>query len=270
MPKFNDFDMKEWRLLSDIETDSLWLIDRRDNSGKHEGGYHGNFIPQIPRQFIKRFTKPGDTVLDPFMGGGTTAYECETLGRNFIGIDIKQDIVDYVGQRLLGQPSLPLDGPKNTFSLLLTGDSTAPEMYDLVREGLAHEAREKVQLVILHPPYFDILKFSDAPSDLSNAKTLADFVEKFGQVVRNCMEVLEDDRHLAVVIGDKYARGRWLPLGFYCMQECMNAGLTLKSIVVKNMDGSRAKQGKTDIWRYRALSSDYYVFKHEYILLFKK
>jgi hypothetical protein len=80
------------------------MIDRRDNSGKHSGFYHGNFVPQIPHQFIRRFTKAGDTVLDPFMGSGTTAYECETLARNFVGIDntstqfnqrIRSDIKDF-------------------------------------------------------------------------------------------------------------------------------------------------------------------------------
>ena len=35
------------------------------------------------------------------------------------------------------------------------------------------------------------------------------------------------------------------------------------------MAGNRAKQNKEGIWRYRALSSDYYIFKHEYILIFK-
>lgn len=36
------------------------------------------------------------------------------------------------------------------------------------------------------------------------------------------------------------------------------------------MEGNRAKNNKRAIWRYRALSSDYYIFKHEYIFVFKK
>ena len=130
--------------------------------------------------------------------------------------------------------------------------------------------KKAVQLVILHPPYFDILKFSNNPNDLSNSKTLQDFLKLFGNVVKNCTEVLEQDRYLAIVIGDKYSGGEWVPLGFYCMNEAQKQGLKLKSIIIKNIDGNRAKQGKNDIWRYRALTSDYYIFKHEYILLFKK
>jgi len=40
-----------------INVDSLWLINERDKSGKHANVYHGNFIPQIPNQLIRRYTK---------------------------------------------------------------------------------------------------------------------------------------------------------------------------------------------------------------------
>lgn len=248
--------METWKdTLGDVWTDSLWIIDRRDNTGKHSGFYHGNFVPQIPHQFIQRFTKAGDTVLDPFMGSGTTAYECEILGRNFVGIDIKQDMADYV-ERKLAEPPIAKMNMK-----LICGDST---------NAATFANMDKVQLAILHPPYFDILKFSDNADDLSNAKTLDVFNKMFGNVVKNCMNVLEDGRYLLVVIGDKYSHGQWYPLGFHCINECMKLGLTLKSIIVKNIEGNRTKQGKNDIWRYRALTSDYYLFKHEYLLLFKK
>jgi len=43
----------------------------------------------------------------------------------------------------------------------------------------------------------------------------------------------------------------------------------IKKYCYKNMEGNRAKQNKEGIWRYRALTSDYYIFKHEYIFIFK-
>ncbi|MBN1348456.1 site-specific DNA-methyltransferase [candidate division KSB1 bacterium] len=45
----------------------------------------------LPSWFIKLFTKEGDTVLDPFVGSGTTTLAAAQLGRNYIGIDIDQD-----------------------------------------------------------------------------------------------------------------------------------------------------------------------------------
>ena len=57
MGKYNDLDLSQWREYTDIETDSLWIIDKRDNSGAHSGHYHGNFVPQIPHQLFSRYTK---------------------------------------------------------------------------------------------------------------------------------------------------------------------------------------------------------------------
>ena len=49
--------------------------------------YPARFIPQIPKRAITRWSKPGDLVLDPFCGSGTTLLECSLAGRNSIGID---------------------------------------------------------------------------------------------------------------------------------------------------------------------------------------
>jgi site-specific DNA-methyltransferase (cytosine-N4-specific) len=50
--------------------------------------YPAKFIPQIPNTMIKLFTKPGDTVLDPYCGSGTSLVEARILGRHAIGIDL--------------------------------------------------------------------------------------------------------------------------------------------------------------------------------------
>ncbi len=260
MPLFNDLNLEKWKD-SAIWTDSLWIINERDNSGKHDGFYHGNFVPQIPRQLILRYTKKSEIIFDPFLGSGTTAYEAESLSRNFIGVDIQKKLVDHVSKNV---------EPKNNFSDLVVGDSTKIETFEKVRELLKNHNKKNIQLAILHPPYADIIKFSDLKDDLSNAKSLKEFLEKFAEVLKNTTEILENGRYLAVVIGDKYTAGKWIPLGFYCMNEVQKLGLTLKSIIIKNMAGNRAKQNREGIWRYRALSSDYYIFKHEYILIFKK
>ncbi|WP_445383622.1 DNA methyltransferase [Robiginitalea sp. IMCC43444] len=50
--------------------------------------YPARFSPKFAREIIKNFTNPGDLVLDPFMGGGTTLTEAKLLGRNSVGFDI--------------------------------------------------------------------------------------------------------------------------------------------------------------------------------------
>lgn len=49
--------------------------------------YPAKFIPQLPKRFISTLSRPGDLVIDPFSGGGTTGVECLRLGRSFLGVD---------------------------------------------------------------------------------------------------------------------------------------------------------------------------------------
>ena len=50
--------------------------------------YPAKFPPQIPKYFIENYSKKNDTILDPFVGCGTTLVECMISGRNSIGIDL--------------------------------------------------------------------------------------------------------------------------------------------------------------------------------------
>lgn len=249
---YNDLDLEGWREL-DINTESLWLINERDKSGKHKNIYHGNFIPQIPNQLIRRYTKAGDTVFEPFMGSGTTAIECEKLGRNYIGFDINPEMISYVGDLKL----------KNNLVIKNTNSEDASS-FDFLGD-------KKFQFALLHPPYWDIVKFTDKKEDLSNCTELKEFVDRFITICKNFMPYLEKNRYFAVVIGDVYKNSEVIPLGFYLMHHIkLNFKVKLKGIIVKNIEGNRGKIGQNNIWRYRALKNDYFIFKHEYILVFKK
>jgi len=128
-----------------------------------------------------------------------------------------------------------------------------------------------VQFLIAHPPYMDIVKFTDQPEDLSQIANVDDFVAVFMKAVANGLPYLDNGKYFAVVIGDVYKKSEVIPLGFYCMDAVKkNFDVTLKGIIVKNIEGSKGKLGAQGLWRYRALRSDYYLFKHEYIFVFKK
>ncbi len=135
--KFNDLDLSNWKEL-EINTDSLWVIKERDKSGKHKNIYHGNFIPQIPNQLIQRYTKQGETVFEPFMGSGTALFECETLGRKYIGIDINPVMIDYVNGKM--QDS--------------NADFKISECNALDAQKVAEVIHKKVQFVLMHPPLY--------------------------------------------------------------------------------------------------------------------
>ena len=264
--QLNDLNLDEWREYEDILTDSLWLIPERDRSGTHMADYHGNFVPQIPYQAMRRYTKQGDVLLDAFLGSGTSLIECRRLGRHGVGIELKPELAQQASERIAGQGN-----PYEITTQVVTGDSSDLEAApSLIAGALKTIGRDTVQLAILHPPYHSIIKFSDREDDLSNCPTVEQFLQRFGQVVDVVDRFLEKERYLVLVIGDMYADGEWIPLGFYCMQEVMNRGYSLKSLVVKDMQGNRAKRNLENIWRYRALAGGFYIFKHEYVMFFRK
>jgi len=259
--KINDININRWKEYSDIITDSLWILEKRDSSGVHKADYWGNFIPQIPNQMIKRYTKKGEWVLDTFAGCGTTLIEAQRLGRNSIGIELQEDVTETANNLIKAE-----NNKFNTISKVIVGDSTEMD-YGAVLERYGQKT---VQLLIMHPPYFDIIKFSSEPRDLSNARSVDDFLEKLSSVVEQASEFLDRKRYFAIVIGDKYSKGEWIPLGFLTMQEILKKGFSLKSIIVKNFEETFGKRNQKELWRYRALVGGFYIFKHEYIFLFKK
>ncbi len=261
---YSDIDLARWREYDQVWTDSLWQIDARDRSGGHQLDYHGNFVPQIAAQAFLRYTRAGDVVLDLFLGSGTSAIEAERLGRRLIGVELRPELVESVRNKL--SPAL-----LGCRIRLLQGDSTSPQTAAQVRAVLREMGTEHAQLLLLHPPYHDIIRFSERPDDLSNAPDLPSFLERFEVVARAGYGLLEPGRFAVLIIGDKYARGELVPLGFYCLERMLQVGFRPKAIVVKNITGNERGKGRaTNLWRYRALAGGYYVFKHEYVIVCQK
>lgn len=257
----NEINLLRWKEYPEILTDSLWIVERRERSGAHLAWYWGNFIPQIPRQMMLRYTKSGEWVLDPFAGSATTLIECRRLGRNGVGVEIVPEVVEKAREFLEREPN-----PRGVITELYCANSLETDFARL----LARYRIPAVQLLILHPPYHDIIPFSSLPQDLSNAPGIPAFLDRFEEVVERTSLVLEKGRFMALVIGDKYEKGEWIPLGFSCMERVLRQGYLLKSIIVKNFEDTRAKRSQKELWRYRALLGGFYVFKHEYIMVFQK
>lgn len=257
----NDINLSRWKEYEEVLTDSLWNLPKRDTSGAHLGWYWGNFVPQIPRQLLLRYTKKNDWVLDTFLGSGTTLIECRRMGRNGIGIELNPEVARKA-RELINRESNPLQARTE----ILTGDSKTIN----IGKALERVGAGQVQLLVMHPPYHDIITFSESEKDLSTAQSAGQFLGMFGEVLDNVTPALERGRYFALVIGDKYEKGEWVPLGFECMNEVLKRDYSLKSIIVKNFEETRAKRDQKQLWRYRALVGGFYIFKHEYIFLFKK
>lgn len=262
---YSDIDVNRWRDYESIETGSLWMINGRERQNGHQLDYHGNCVPQILTQLLTRYTKQGDVVLDLFLGSGTSAIESVNLGRKAIGVELKADMAEYVRQKLEEQG-------KSQDVEIINGDSAnAGWTGKSIQRSLKHFEREKAQFLFLHPPYADIIRFSDSENDLSNAESTEAFLEMFEQVCQLGYDMLEPGRFAGLVIGDKYAAGTLIPLGFLCMERMNRLGFTTKSIIVKNISGNEKAKGRmSNLWRYRALVGGFYIFKHEYVFLMQK
>ena len=258
-------DAAEWRAHPDVLTDSLWLFDRRDNTGGHAAGldYHGAFVPQVPRQLMRRFTKPGSWVLDPFAGSGTTLIEARRLGRHSVGVELLPEVAEAATVAIASEPNV-----NEVVAEVCDADARMPFA---VRTALRHAGGRFVDLVILHPPYHDIIKFSDDPACLSNARNEATFLQDLAQVAANCNSVLTPGGHAGLVISDKYAKGEWVPLAHHAMQAVADrTGWILKATIVKDVGTTKGKGKNTNLWRYRAFAHGIYTFAFEYLFLFKK
>ena len=66
----------------------FWTSGQRQAHSLHEVSYRACFKPQLPEFFIRRLTKPGDAVYDPFMGRGTTPVQAALLARRPMGADV--------------------------------------------------------------------------------------------------------------------------------------------------------------------------------------
>jgi hypothetical protein len=261
---WSDIDLSRWRDYDQVLTDSLWLFPSRAGGEGHKLDYHGNFIPQIATQAFTRYTKAGEVVLDMFLGSGTSAVEALNLGRRCIGVELKPDLIQYVRGKLATDR---LDRDVH----LIVGDSRTEATADAIRTALAAMGEPHAHLLVLHPPYHDIIPFSDRPQDLSNAPDTGTFLDTFEAVARRGYDLLAPSRFAVLVIGDKYANGELIPLGFWCMERMNRVGFKTKAIVVKNIEGNEQGKGRTrNLWRYRALAGGYYIFKHEYVIIFRK
>jgi hypothetical protein len=258
---YSDLDPLRWREYSDVELGSLWLIQSRARGNGHANEYHGNYVPQIATQTIRRYTKKNEVVLDMFLGSGTTAIEARRLSRRCIGVEIKRELAHELRDRFRDDEGVAV----------VNADSRSARAANTVARQLEEWGDEHAQMLVLHPPYHDIIRFSDLEGDLSNAATLDDFLSDFASVARRGYRLLEPGRFAVLVIGDKYAGGELIPLGFMCMQAMTAAGFRLKSIVVKNVTGNEVGKGQREnLWRYRALRGGFYLFKHEYVIILQK
>lgn len=233
----------------ELETNTVWSFPKRGKWATHDAKYRGNWSPYIPRNVILRYSKEGDTVLDQFVGGGTTVVEAKLTGRNAIGIDINPSAVE------LSLNKCDFECELRSEILIKQGDARYLDLKD-----------ESIDLVCTHPPYADIIKYSDGiKGDLSQLK-IKDFISEMDKVAQECYRVLKKDKFCVILMGDMRKKGMVQPLAFETMRVFELAGFKTKEIIIKEQHNCKA----TGFWKTNSVKHNFLLLAHEYLFVFKK
>ena len=127
-------------------------------------------------------------------------------------------------------------------------------------------ADESVDLVCTHPPYADIIQYSeDIDGDLSHLK-MKDFLCEMGKVADEAYRVLKKGKFCAILMGDTRKNGMVQPLGFETMRLFELAGFKTKEIIIKEQHNCKA----TGFWKTNSIKHNFLLLAHEYLFIFKK
>lgn len=236
--RLNDLSAKEWI----PETVSVWT-----QKGLGKGHEHAQIERQHPAPFsfqdiarlVKFFTKTGETVLDPFVGVGSTLKAAATEGRKGIGIELNKKYADLARLRL--KTELTRDLTYCNEQLVIRGDA---------RSVIPTLTPNSVKLVVTSPPYWNILhkqdhkakqeriahgldtQYSNAAADLGNIETYPDFLRTIADTLALTRECLVDGGYLCVVVGDFRHKAKYFMMHADIAREMENRGFTLKGITV--------------------------------------
>lgn len=204
--QLNDLTGKEWLKLTKSFFFSEKCVDDKD-AYKHPAP----FLIKDIEKMISFFTKKGMTVLDPFMGSGTTAIAAYNLQRKSIGIDLSQEYKNLAYERFAKKKMLENEDYK-----YIQGDAL-----------LQLQNIENVDYIITSPPYHNILKndskglrkdasvkgfrsgsrigvdyYSDDKRDLGNQETYQDFLVLLKKIMKKCYVKLKEKKYCSIVISD--------------------------------------------------------------------
>lgn len=233
----------------ELETNTVWAFHDRGKWATHDAKYRGNWSPYIPRNVILRYSQEGDTVLDPFVGGGTTAVEAKLTNRNFIGFDINPAAVERSRQ-------------KCEFSF----DTTASTRIELGDARSMPLDDATVDLICAHPPYADIIHYSDDIEGDLSLLPMKDFLFEMGKVAQEFHRVLKKDKFCAILMGDMRKKGMVQPLAFETMRVFELTGFKTKEIIIKEQHNCKA----TGYWKTNSVKFNFLLLAHEYLFIFKK
>jgi len=236
----------------ELECTTVWSFARRGKWATHNSKYRGNWAPEVVRNLILRYSKESDYLLDPMVGGGTTAIECKLLNRNLLALDINPEAIE------LTKKALEFEYKFNPKIKIEQNDSRNLKMLK----------DESIDFILNHPPYADIIKYSDKQikEDLSNIHDLDEFCDEIEKVAKEFYRVLKKGKYCAILIGDTRRNKMYQPLAYKVMERFLKVGFKLKEDIIKHQHNCKA----TGFWVNKSREYNFLLIMHEHLFIFKK
>ncbi len=234
----------------ELESTTHWSFPKRGDWATHDAKWRGNWSPYIPRNLLLRYSQEGDLILDQFAGGGTTLVEAKLLNRNIIGVDINEIALARCVEKT--------DFHYNTSGKvkICKGDARNLDFID----------NEKIDFICTHPPYANIIQYSEnIKEDISRLK-IDDFLVEMEIVAKECYRVLKKDKYCAILMGDTRIKGHIQTLGFEVMRVFERSGFKIKELIIKEQHNCKA----TGFWKSKSIQHNFLLIAHEYLFIFKK
>ena len=207
--RINDLDGKTWTKLT-----KSWFIINPKPRTERELTHPAKFPIEIPRRFIRLFSRKQQTVFDPFCGCGTTLYAARGLGRNGIGIELNEGWVEYIRTQLTQTTLI-----EPVWQEVIHGD--ARELTSLLNSHFAGNIPQ-LDLCITSPPYWKILRdsgtgrcdtqakdriatglptdYGDDPRNLELVDDYQEFLYGLVAIFRQIHKLLRDRGFLVIIV----------------------------------------------------------------------
>jgi DNA modification methylase len=218
-----------------LEATTLWDYPRQSygKTPKGDNKYPGVTPAFIIYNMIKRYTKPGDLVVDPMAGSGTTLDVCKEEGRKCIAFDISPTRPDIIQN---DARNIPL--PDNS-----------------------------VDMIFVDSPYGDNVKYNDHPLDIGKISAESEkFYDELEKVMAECHRILKDGKVLGWLIGDQWVKKKFTPVGFKVYERLCKYFEPVDIICVVR----RGQISNTRLWYNRAIRFNFYLRGFKYLILMRK
>ena len=220
-----------------LDATTLWDYPRQSYGKTPKGNnkYPGVTPAFIIWNLIQRYTEPGDLVLDPMCGSGTTLDVCKEEGRRAICYDIAP--------------------PPNRPDIIQNDSRTIPL------------PENHVDMIFVDSPYGDNIRYNEHPDCIGKISSETEtFYEELEKVMKECNRVLKPSKVIGWLIGDQWVKKKFTPVGFEIYQRLSKYFDTMDIICVVR----RGQASHTALWYNRARRFNFYLRGFKYLFIMRK